>query len=203
VDHVAPLISQVGGYKEEGTKVMKHDPCIRDRHVEAPLVPGTIRRFRWPEEYDDDVALIRDNVQEGGGGMYILRLPEDMGKCVVEAHYPEDIRSDYAAFMLDPYRRHDMGLGNLVVVHLLFTLGRTITWNHIDEIRRNNRAANKDLKRVSAGGYRKLELADDHEAADEQTITRFVDWYEEAVRDTLKFAMTPHVGPYRSSSLRQ
>jgi len=110
------------------------------------------------------------------------------GKCVVEAYYPEDIRGEYAKLNLDAYRRHDMGLGKLVVIHILFTLARSLTWNHIHEIRRNNRTANPDLKRVAPGSYHKLELADDHEASEAVIINRFADWYEEAMRDTLEFA---------------
>ena len=183
---------------------MRYDSQIRDWHGEGPLYPGILRRFDWPLEYDDDVQMIRTNVQEEGRGLYVLPLSASVGgKCVVEAYYPEDIHSQYAESGLDPYRRHDMGLGNLVVIHILFTLARELTWNHLAEIRRNNRAVSSDLKRVAPASYHKLDLMADHEAREAVIINRFADWYEEAIRDTIKFAMTPHSGPYRSSSLRQ
>ncbi len=181
---------------------MRFDPHIRERFVEPPLIPGLLQRFSWPDPFDDDVAMIRSNVQDDGRGLYVLPLPVD-GKCVVEAYYPEDIKADYAATGLDPYRRHDMGLGHLVVIHIIWTLAREITWNHIAEIRRNNRQAVAELKRMSCASYHVLDLTEDHESHEKVILDRFGDWYEEAVRDTIKFAMTPHSGPYRSSSLRQ
>ncbi len=182
---------------------MRNDPHIRERYVDPPLVPGTIRRFSWPEPYDSDVVMIRNNVQEEGRGLFVLPMPFGDGKCVVEAYYAEDIRSDYAANGLDAYRRHDMGSGHLVVIHILWTLARELTWNHIAEIRRNNRSLNRDLKRMAPASYQRLALTDDHDAHEAGIIAHFADWYEEATRDTVKFAMTPHSGRYRSSSLRQ
>ena len=182
---------------------MRFDPHIRERYADPPLVPGTIRRFSWPEPYDPDVVMIRNNVQEEGKGLFVLPLPIGEGKCVVEAYYPEDIRGDYALTGLDPYRRHDMGAGHLVVIHILWTLARELTWPQIAEIRRNNRSLNRDLKRMATASYQKLALTDDHDARDAKVLNNFSDWYEEAMRDTVKFAMTPHSGQYRSSSLRQ
>jgi hypothetical protein len=147
--------------------------------------------------------MIRNNVQEEGRGLFVFPLPTGEGKCVVEAYYPEDIRGDYAATGLDPYRRHDMGDGHLVIIHILWTLAREITWNHIAEIRRNNRTAATGLRRMAPASYHLLDLEDDHEAHEAAILGNFSDWYEQAMSDTIKFAMTPHVGRYRSSSLRQ
>ncbi len=183
---------------------MKHDREIRDRADEAPLIPGLKYRFSWPDPWDEDVIQIRTKMQEGGRNMFVLRTPQG-DKALVEAYYPDEISADYAGNWLDPIRLADCRQGRLVVVgDDLGPARRPLRWSGrldnsiITAMRQCNRNARKDLRRQVNSTYTKLEL-DDRMAEDENAaFARFADFYEQAVTDSIKFGMTPHVGPARS-----
>lgn len=94
--------------------MFKRDPLVRFPHDPAPYIPGSLVRYHWCDDFDEDVALLRENLQEQGKGLYVLRWGED--KVVAEAYYPEDIRPEFFKLELDPYRQDDYRRGRLVVV---------------------------------------------------------------------------------------
>ena len=183
---------------------MRRDREIRDYADEAPLIPGLKYRFSWPEPGDEDVIQIREKMQEGGRNMFVLVTPQG-DKALVEAYYPHEISDDYAANWLDPFRLADCRMGRLVVVgDDLGPARRPLRWSGrldnsiITAMRRSNRNARKDLKRQVNATYTKLELDESMAADEEAAFSRFADFYEQAMSDTIKFGMTPHVGAYHS-----
>ena len=178
---------------------MKRDREIRDYADEAPYIPGLRIRFSWPDPWDEDVIQIREKMQEGGRNMFVLRTPQG-DKALVEAYYPHEISTEYAGSWLDPIRLADCRMGRLVVVgddlgparRPLRSSGR-LDNSIITAMRRSNRNARKDLRRQVNATYTKLEL-DERMAKDEEAaFTRFADFYEQAMKDTLAYGMTTRV----------
>jgi len=178
---------------------MKYDREIRDRVDEAPFIPGLKYRFSWPDPWEEDVVQIREKMQEGGRNMFVLRTPQG-DKALVEAYYPDEITADYAGNWLDPMRLADCRAGRLVVVgDDLGPARRPLRWSGrlddsiITAMRGANRNARKDLRRQVNATYTKLEL-DERMAQDEEAaFSRFADFYEQAMADTVAFGMTPRV----------
>lgn len=183
---------------------MYRDPLIRNYHDRPPLVPGSLTRFRWPDEWDEEVRMIRERVQERGRGLYLLKAPYPDAKVLVEAHYPLGMRDTYIEHHLDPFRKEDVRLGRLVVIRVFDDIkppDQKLNMNHIREIRRNNRNARGNLKRQSSGKHRKLEMEDRRRQEEKPVFDRWNNFIQQVKVDTLKYAMTPHVGPARSLSL--
>jgi hypothetical protein len=164
-------------------------------------------RFRWPEYGDENVAQIRTKMQESGRGLFVLRTPQG-DNALVEAYYPVDIQQGYAGRWLDERQLADFADGKLVVVgDDLGPARRPLRWSGrlserlITELRRNNRNTRSDLKRQVNATYTKLELEDRMAEDEAAAFSRFADFYEQAMSDTVKFGMTPHVGPGRNLSL--
>jgi hypothetical protein len=185
---------------------MKKDPHIRGYADQPPLIPGLRMRFRWPDWYDENVVQIRTKMQENGRGMFVLKTPQG-DNALVEAYYPIDIQASYCAH-LDPIRLADFADGKLIVVgDDLGPARRPLRWSGrledsiITAMRRCNRNARSDLKRQVNPTYTKLELEDRMAQDEAAAFSRFADFYEQAMTDTVKYAMTPHVGPGRSLSL--
>lgn len=177
---------------------MYKDPHIRSYYDSPPLIPGTLTRFRWPRRWDSEVRMIRERVQGDGRGLFMLRAPYPGEKLLVEAYYPEHMREGYVRQHLDPLRRYEVGMGNLVVVKVLDGIkppGEPLDMRHIREIRRNNRNARRDLKRQASAKYRKSEMERRREEEEQEVYDHFNEFVRQAKVDTYKYAIRPHVGP--------
>lgn len=163
---------------------MNQDPHIRSYRESAPIVPGTRIRFRWPEHGDICVQRIRTEVQEEGRGLYVLQMPAGSQKAIVEAYYPEGIRTSFYEAELDPARREDVGAGRLVVVHVWRVLSGPVDSTIIAELRRNNRSSREDLSRTSTASNRRLELEHAEEATEDAAFAEFRDAYADASLET-------------------
>lgn len=163
---------------------MYHDPHIRSYRESAPLIPGTRTRFRWPEHGDNCVQRIRAEVQEEGRGLFVLQMPAGSRKAIVEAYYPEGIRSAFYEAELDPARREDVGAGRLVVVHVWRILSGPVDSAIVAELRRNNRSSRDDLSRTSTASNRRLELERAEEATEDAAFAEFRDAYADASLQT-------------------
>lgn len=179
--------------------MFKRDPHIRFHADPPPLVPGSQDRFTWPCEWDEDVQLLRDGMQESGKGLYVLRFRS--GKIVAEAYYPEDVRAAYFAEQLDPVRQSDYRCGRLVVVGYPLTMPngrpRYIGDDGISSIltvlRRGNRNARRELRRSYNPQQWRLELDDvkDAEYQKADDATGFSGSYVDAWKETRRI-ITPH-----------
>jgi len=181
------------------------DPMIRDRHDAPPLVPGSAIRFKWPQPFDSDVEKVRTGVQERGRGLFVLRAPFGEAKCLVEAYYPHEITANYAESVLDPLRFADMRQGRLIVVGnprfretmkvgegvgSFRVLGpKGVTPTLLEEVRRNNRNARSHLKRNANPMYAKQELNDIIHQREQEAFDRWEDFYADAWKQTVKFAL--------------
>jgi hypothetical protein len=169
------------------------DRFVRYPDDPAPFAVGTRNRFRWPDRYDQDVELIRGEVQEGGPGLYILLANSD-DKVLVEAYYPEDIRPEFYATQLDPMRQEDFRLGRLVVVGYPFHTpsGEPMAvpaegiGPMIHQLRKNNRNANRDLRRR----YNEKDIAralhEDAKKQEEEAGYEFTEGYIDAWKESRK-----------------
>lgn len=182
---------------------MKRDPHVRSYADPGPLVPGVWVRFRWPEPYDDDVRRVREDLQEEGRGLFVLRAPFlDSVRCLVEAYYPEDIRQAYFERELDPLRRMDCRMGRLVVVGNDLAPGRRpAMWRGpldpriVTALRASNRSARADLKRQVSPLYFKQALQDVNDREEDLLLEEWTDQYAEAFLDTLEY-QKPKVSMY-------
>lgn len=163
---------------------MRRDPQIRDYNESPPLVPGSRARFRWPEKGDRDVERIRSDVQSGAPGLFVLGMPDGQRKAIVEAYYPEGIRSAFYESELDPMRREDHQNGRLVAVNVLRVFEGDLDQRLIAEIRRNNREARSDLARTSSAHSRRLAIEDEHEAEFAREADEYGDAYAHAAMET-------------------
>jgi hypothetical protein len=168
--------------------------------IEGPLIPGTTRRFYLPDD-DRDQRVIEREVQQGGKGLLVVHDPSKHqypAKTLIEAYSGEDIRGHFFELNLDPMRKSDYRRGELVCVGDLtdsFVWTGDIPPIYIEVLRRNNRAARRDLKRTSHDAYRKLEL-EDHHARQEAAVTAEYDSHVEyAARETVK-AAAPKISTY-------
>jgi len=93
-------------------------------------------RYEWLPEGDPDVRSLRDGVQEGGPGLYLVWCPIRWRKVLIEAYEPWELRlpdyrkpqREFVGFghpggpvvtmseALDPYRYTDFRLGRLVAI---------------------------------------------------------------------------------------
>lgn len=191
------------------------DRHIRRPHDPPPFIPGTNVRFEWPDADDPCVKMIRERVQEGAPGLFVLCTPGSRIKVLAECYYPDEMR-DATWTMLDPPRKADWQDGRLVCVTTIpvrgsFNLGggrrgsfhaiREVTLPMVEELRRNNRAANSNLKRSSTASNRKQALEDAENERFEEASQEFADFYTNAYLDTEKFAMgKPRVSMYSPRS---
>jgi hypothetical protein len=164
---------------------LRYDPHIRDYNQAPPLIPGSRARFQWPEPYSPSVERIRNGVQDGGPGLFVLRTP-DGETAVVEAYYPENVKRSYYKTQLDPLRRADHGDGGLVVINVLKVLKHEVNGPTIAEIRRNNRAFNPALSGSSSAYARKLEMEDmqEQDFQKDPEVSEFLDQYTDAALET-------------------
>lgn len=174
------------------------------RGDERPLIPGT--PFRFGSLNQEATEVIRSEVQEAGDGLFVFDAPFDVGgstpMSICEAYYPDEFTSGYPA-NLDPIRMSDFKDGRLVVLNTLGVRGMTsvgsgfgsinvcfrIEPQMIEEIRRNNRAARGELKRQSSAVHRKQAIKNAQEEEEQVAMKEWSDWYTDAYRETLKFAM--------------
>jgi len=191
------------------------DPLIRRTDDPAPWVPGMAARFEWPDgSCQDSVDMVRERVDGGGVGLYVLRLPFTLAGTpllsLVEAYYPDQIR-DGSWRMLDPRQKADYQDGRLVVLFNpplegTFVMGRgtgslnvctRVTEGMVTELRRNDRAARSDLRRSSPASYRRKELDEMHRQEEEDKIGPMANLYEDAYKESLEFALgKPRVSMY-------
>lgn len=191
------------------------DKMIRRRHDPPPFIPGTDVRFEWPEPGDPDVAMLRERVQEGAPGLYVLKLPMLDLKVLAECYYPDELR-DGMWRNFDPMRRADWQDGRLICMHTLNVDGailvgggrrgsvhaiRHLSDQVVEEIRRNNRSARRDLKRNSSATARRQELDNAEEDLTRRVSRDFEDAYAHAFAESMDFAMDkPRVSMYTPKS---
>lgn len=187
------------------------DGMIRRSHDPAPFVPGTVIRFEWPDAGDPCVKMVRERVQEGAPGLFVLRIPGTPFKTLAECYYPDQMKPGTWSTM-DPFRRADWQDGRLICITTVpvrgsFNIGggrkgsvhaiREVTDQMVTELRRNNRNARSELKRSSTAGNRKKALEDIEEKRFEEASQEFADFYTEAYLDTQKYGMgKPRVSMY-------
>lgn len=172
---------------------------IRHRRDPPPIVPGRTHRYAaLLDRRDPDVRRLRDEVQEEGKGLYILRMDENV-KSLVEAYYPDEISAAYAKRWLSPPQLHDMGMGRLVVIAELGSYTGEIPDRIILNLRKNNRDARRDRKRKLSALDIEQQKRDLKRHTEEKEMQRLedsgmIDRYVEAAEDTRKYATgTPRV----------
>lgn len=186
------------------------DPMVRHASDPAPLIPGTLLRFRWPSD-PSDTEVIRSTVQESGRGLFVLEAPMPAGgttvKVLAEAYYPEDVRASYFENM-DPFRKADSSMGRLIVVSTLDLKGTIqvgsgvgsffgyidLTSPMLDEIRRNNRNANSRLKRNASREYWMQERENLREAEEAKVFDEWAEAYTHMYLEGAKYGRTPEHG---------
>lgn len=165
---------------------------MKDEHVRypddpGPLVPGTRDlRYQWLPGDDPDVQRIRSQVAEGGRGLFVVGMGGTGFKALIEAYYPEDIRSEYYKKSLDRIRKVEYNMGRLVVIQEIAQYVGELHPLQIISLRRNHRNARKELKRAFDAQAFKKELADSHEKDEEPALKEWTDFYTNAVIDTVE-----------------
>jgi len=168
---------------------------MHDRHVRYPDDPGPLwpgrpdLRFTLVDRSDPDLIRLRQDVQEEGRGLFVARAGGTGVKCLLEAYYPEDIRPAYADKQLDRYRLAEFKMGRLVVIARHFNWFGEIDPVMLDQMRRNNRNARKDLRRSHSPTDHRLALERDLAEKEKAAYDAFEDFYTHAMIDTHKFAM--------------
>lgn len=169
----------------------------------GPLVPGKTERFDWIPDNDSDLVRLRADLVEGGKGIWMFGMPGTDTRVVAEAHYPEDIRDRYYETSLEPRRRHDVNMGRLVCVGVLFIMPFSldscvymtppdsygnVKWRRgwmADEINRNNRNARRDLRRTLDATSHRLAMDDMHQQEEDAVFATYDEGVEDAVKQTL------------------
>ncbi len=177
---------------------MRCDPHVRSYAASAPVTPDySGRRYGWPDPYDADVALLRSYMTEEGRGLFVLRaavrgLKADEPHALVEAYYPEDIRPAYYSTWLTSPQKADYQDGRLVVVaeFAIFPSGN-LTERALLEFKKNNRNAQRDLKRQACASYQKQDLDHGIKAEQEADVDKALGDLGEDMGDRLWSAMTP------------
>jgi hypothetical protein len=131
------------------------------------------------------VRRVRSEIAEEGRGLFVVALGGTGIRALVEAYYPEDIRSEYAARALDRFRRCDFEQGRLVVVSELFKWVGELHPARILEVRRNARNARSHLKRAYDTQSHLLALNEANEREMEAPLSDFADWYADSVMNTI------------------
>lgn len=186
------------------------DPLIRSYDATPPFIPGLDPvRFRWPDRRDPDVRRIRERVQDGGVGLYVLIDPRDpLGKkCLVEAYYPEDIRPEYAkpdrvaietdygteyvtmSDGLNPYQHEDFRTGRLVAVAVIMRYNGELDDKDISDIRKGNANARQSLRRHAPASVRKANMRRKKQEEQDQRDEEFyqiADRFDEEVRNVTR-----------------
>ena len=183
---------------------MTDDPHVREPRQEPPLMPWTPMRFEWPEAGDSEVRRLRTEMPEEAKGLFLLVPPYGHGKVLVEAYYPDEIEDHYARDWLDRWRTADLAHGRLVAIKVhddIKPSDEPLNQEHIRELCRNGRNLRGDLKRTARASYREDELDEINDTEESVVYDRFVEFWAEKVRETRKYALTPHVGPARGTNL--
>lgn len=168
------------------------DPLIRSYHETPPFQPGLDPvRFRWPGRHEQDVRKIRESVQDGGKGLYVLIDPAKDCKALVEAYYPEDIRPSYAkpervqietsygnevvtmSDQLNPYQYEDFRVGRLVCIAVEKRYVGELDGKDIVKIRKGNANARKDLRRNASAWVRAQNMRTKAEREEDKKIDEF------------------------------
>jgi len=185
------------------------------RESTGPWIPGKASRLLWCDPGDPDQLLVREGVQEYGVHLYIMYLPFEVGgtqiKTLVEVYWPDELR-DGSVHHLDPRQRQDFHEGRPVVWSSLELNGTVrIGGNElgainaffalctpmIEEVRRNNRNALKELRRSHSAADLKLEMEATLERDENEKMAAWADHYVEAYEDTEKFALgKPRISMY-------
>ena len=169
---------------------------MKDSHVKhpndpGPLVPGSQTRVRFtllPGD-DHDVRRVRNEVAEGGRGLFVVEMGGTGVRSLIEAYYPEDIRSQYARRGLDRFRKADFEMGRLVCVN---DFNQQFIWQgdipgvYLEEIKRNHRNARRELRRSYDQSSHVREMENKIEEDRQGPLNEFSDWYASAMIDTLE-----------------
>ena len=171
------------------------------------MVPGSAKRFRWPQPGDPDVYRLRTEIQEGAPGLFLLYLTTGVG-VLVEAYYPDEWKPSQVGH-IEKYTRSEIANGRLGAMGIRFFIfngfdsgeygvpvpleegsnGTTIKMkrgNVFAEVRRNNRNARSELKRAYDRYAWELEEGDLQTAAERGAEDRLDDAFQNAVRETEK-----------------
>lgn len=182
---------------------------IRNRHAEAPFIPGNIGiRYRWADRHDWAEEILRERMQEGGPGLFVLVNPLSGFREVVEGYYPDDIRGeDYRApkrvwiensyegghyvtlsDRLDPFQYGDFRVGNLVALERFDDI--LLEEDHVHELvlrlRRGNRRARRYYEKGSATS-RKAEITERKEAQQEAYLDKYMDTIDQIAEKAVRY----------------
>lgn len=186
------------------------DPLVRHKHDPAPLIPGTLVRFRWPSD-SHDTEVIRSRVQERGRGLFVLEAPRTMAgtpvRVLAECYYGDEIHPSYWK-QLDPFRTEDARMGRLVCITTLPLRGTQsigtgfgsfngyirLIPGMVREIRRNNRNARSHLKRQTVASYRAQEMRNRRAEEEEPIYEEWAERYAQAYIEGGTYAVHPEHG---------
>jgi hypothetical protein len=163
-------------------------------------------RWRWPLPGDPRVAKMRRRVQDGGRGLYMLRPPprlEPAGGgdtyCLVEGYYPDELGSAYWR-QVDPWRREEWRMGRMVVLNTgwykaptVFNARDTDFDLLLDEVRRNNRNARRDLRRQVHEPYARQAMANRQQEEEDEVLDETADRIAKRGTDALLHGGNPRI----------
>lgn len=142
-------------------------------------------RYSWLPGDNPDVVRVREQVAEGGKGLFVVALGGTGVKALIEAYYPEDIREQYRK-TLTRYQVADFEMGRLVAVSELFQWVGELHPLRITEIKRNSRNARRDLRRSHSQEDHKIALRNAEEDRVASTVDDWSSSYADAMAETVK-----------------
>jgi hypothetical protein len=167
------------------------DPEVRSYAESPPHVPDwSGDSYGWPDRNDHDVRLVREYIQERGRGMYVLR--RGLGKSLVEAYYPIEVRAQFVGTLSGP-QLADYKEGRLVVVKELLRYDGPLTHQQLFEFKKNNRNSRRDLKRHATASYHKQDIDRSLEGEGDDHVDMLTEEVGEAFGDAVGYAMTPKI----------
>ena len=166
------------------------DPHVRYPGDDGPLWPGkSDLRYTLVEGGDPDLRRVRENVQEGGVGLFVVHLGGSGVKALIEAYYPDNIREAYFEKSLDKYRKSESRQGRLIAISQISFWHGELDMRIINMVQRNNRNARRDLRRSHSATDHRIALDNDLAAKEQEAYDNFEDFYTNAMVETHKFGM--------------
>jgi hypothetical protein len=182
---------------------------VRNRHASPPFIPGNVGlRYQWADRHDWAEQIVRERMQEGGPGLFVLVNPLSGWREIVEAYYPDEIRGkDYRepkrvwiensydgghyvtlSDRLDPFQYSDFKIGNLVALERFddILLEEDDVHALVLRLRRGNRRTRRYFEKGSAHA-RGLEIRERKEAQQEAYLDRYMDTIDDIAEKAVRY----------------